>query len=33
MNLTFKRKCDFILNRYPEADEKHLIKMLNKLVD
>ena len=33
MNNNFKRKCDFILNRYPKANEEHLLKCLTTLVN
>lgn len=28
----FKRKVQYVLKRYPKADEKHLYKMLGKLI-
>lgn len=32
VNLTFQRRCNYILKRYPQADEVHLLEMLGKLV-
>jgi len=32
MNYDFIRKCNYIANRYPEAEEKFLLKMLEKVV-
>lgn len=32
MNSSFKRKSDFVIKKYPNADEKHLYKMLGILI-
>lgn len=33
MNKEFKKKMDYVLKRYPKADERHLYKMLGKLIN
>ena len=32
MNKRFENKVDYILKRYPKADEGHLYRMLGKLI-
>lgn len=29
----FKRKVEYVLKKYPNADEKHLYKMIGKLIN
>ena len=33
LNYTFKRKAEYVINKYPKADEEHLLKMLTLLVN
>ena len=33
MNLSFKRKCEFILNRYTNSSEQFLYIQLSKLIE